>query len=186
MNTDKNAINILAIPGSLREASLIRKLSFALQPLAPEGVKITVFELHDIPLYNNDIESSVGFPPAVQAMRAAIVASDGLIVATPEYNGSFSGVIKNGIDWASRQGLLAKRPVTPISGSPGALGATKAQEHLRAVLGHLGMYVMTRPSLAIPQLDKKFEDGIISDEQTQQFISAWLLAFQEWIIQLNK
>ncbi len=186
MSTDKNAINILAIPGSLREASLIRKLLFGLQPLAPEGVAITIFELHDIPLYNHDIEINVGFPPAVQAMREAIAASDGLIFATPEYNGSYSGVLKNSIDWASRQGLLAKRPVTPISGSPGALGATKAQEHLRAVLGHLGMYVMTRPSLAIPQLDKKIVDDVIIDEPTQKFIRAWLLAFQEWIIQLNK
>ena len=118
-------IKILAIPGSLREASLIRQLLLALHPLAPEGVEISVFNLHEIPIYNQDVEDAVGFPPAVQAMRDAIAAADGLIFATPEYNGSLSGVLKNSIDWASRQGLLAKRPATTITGSPGALGATK-------------------------------------------------------------
>ena len=177
---------ILAIPGSLREASLIRQLLQAIQPLAPQGVEISIFELHDIPLYNQDVEDTVGFPAPVQALRDAITASDGLIFATPEYNGSMTGVLKNSIDWASRQGLLAKRPVTPITGSPGTLGATKAQEHLRAVLSHLGMWVMSRPALAIPQLDRKIENEVIIDEQTREFVTEWLEAFQDWIIQLNK
>ncbi|MEM7344175.1 MAG: NAD(P)H-dependent oxidoreductase, partial [Chloroflexota bacterium] len=111
---------------------------------------------------------------------------DGLIFATPEYNGSFSGVLKNAIDWASRQMLLSKQPVAPISGSPGALGATKAQEHLRAVLGHLGMHVMSRPAIAIPQFYEKIEDNAFVDEQTRKFVSEWLEAFQDWIVQLNK
>lgn len=97
-----------------------------------------------------------------------------------------SGVIKNGIDWASRQGLLAKRPVAPISGSPGALEATKAQEQLRAVLGHLGMYVMSRPALAIPHFYDKIENNKITDEETRKFVREWLMAFQAWIIQLHK
>ena len=181
-----NQIKILAIPGSLREASLIRQLLLALQPLAPQGVEISVFDLRDIPIYNQDVEDAVGFPPSVQAMRNAIEASDGLIFATPEYNGSLTGVLKNSIDWASRQGLLAKRPATAITGSPGALGATKAQEHLRSIMSHLGMCVLSRPALAIPQLQNKIENQTIIDEQTREFITAWLEAFQAWIVQLNK
>ena len=177
---------ILAIPASLREASLTRQLLRSLQPLAPKGMTITTFDLHDIPLYNQDIEDEIGFPPGVQAMRDAIAASDGLIFATAEYNGSVPGVLKNGIDWASRQGLLAKRPAAPVSGSPGALGATKAQEHLRSILGHLGMYVLPRPALAIPKIKDKLENDAIIDEQTRDFVSTWLKAFQGWIIQLDR
>jgi len=142
--------------------------------------------LHDIPVYNQDLEVDGGFPASVQQLRDAIAGSDALIFATPEYNGGMSGVIKNAIDWASREGLLGKRPVAPISGSPGALGATKAQEQLRAVLGHLGMHVMSRPTLAIPQFYGKIEDNKITDEQTRKFVGEWLVAFQQWIIQLNK
>jgi len=186
MNSDKNKLNVLALPGSLREASLMRHLLRALQPIAPEGMEISIFELHDIPLYNQDVEDAIGFPPGVQVLRDAIAASDGLIIATSEYNGSVPGVLKNSIDWASRQGLLAKRPVAPISGSPGALGATKAQEHLRSILGHLGMYVLPRPAIAMPTMKDKLENDAITDEQTRKFVSTWLEAYRDWIVQLNK
>ena len=186
MNIYENKQKILAIPGSLREASLMRHLLRALPQIAPEKMEITIFNLHEIPLYNQDVEDATGFPPGVRAFRDAIAASDGLIIATPEYNGGVPGVLKNSIDWASRQGLMAKRPVAPISGSPGALGATKAQEHLRSILGHLGMYVLPRPAVAIPKLQDKLEDNKITDELTQKFVSHWLESFQDWIVQLNK
>lgn len=179
-------INLVAIPGSLRSESVHEKLVRSLQPLAPDGVDITIFTLHGIPLYNQDLEVDGSFPPAVERLRSAIAAADGLILATPEYNGSMSGVIKNGVDWASRGGLLAQKPVAPISGSPGALGATKGQEHLRSVLNHLGMYVMARPAVAIPQFNQKLNDDGIHDERTRAFVASWLEAFKTWIIQLNK
>ena len=181
-----NKIKILAIPGSLRKASLIRQLLLALQPLAPEDMEIAIFDLHGIPMYNQDVEDTVGYPPPVQELRDAIESSDGLILATPEYNGSITGVLKNSIDWASRKGLMAKRPVTPITGTPGALGGTKAQVHLRSVMSHLGMCVLSRPALAVPYIDQKIENGLITDEQTQKFITHWLKEFKEWILQLNK
>lgn len=178
-------IKIVALPGSLRKGSLHRKLLHALQPLAPENVEIDVFELDDVPLYNSDVEKD-GFPESVQALRDKIEASDGIILATPEYNGAMSGVIKNAVDWASRQGLLRKRPVTIISGSPGSLGATKGQESLRAVVNHIGMYLLPRPSLAIPKLDDKLVDGTLADERTQKFVREWLESFSKWVVQLNK
>lgn len=177
--------NILAIPGSLRQASLHRKLVYALQELAPSNVELTVFELTDIPIYNQDVEDK-GFPEPVQALRNAIEKADGIILATPEYNGSMSGVIKNSVDWASRKGLLKAKPVTVISGSPGSLGATKAQESLRAVVNHLGMYLLSRPSLAVPKLNEKLVDGKIDDETTEKFMREWLETFRDWIVQLNK
>ena len=120
-----NTINIVAIPGSLRKASFTRQLVNSLQALAPDNMQITILDLIDIPVYNQDVENE-GFPESVVALREAVGAADGIIFATPEYNGAMSGVIKNAIDWLSRQGHLGKRPVAPISGSPGALGATKA------------------------------------------------------------
>lgn len=181
-----DTISILAIPGSLREASLTRQLVRSLQPVAPEDVKISVFYLNDVPPYNQDVENNQGLPAAVQQMRDQIVAADGLIFATPEYNGAMSGVLKNAIDWASRGGILAKKPVAPISGSPGALGATKAQESLRSVLNHLGMHVLSRPAVAIPQMNEKLANDTITDEMTLKFVTEWLHTFRNWIVQLNK
>ena len=186
MEADSNKINIVAIPASLRKASVTRELLQSLQELAPENMDIIVYDLHEIPLYNQDIEDEFGFPAGVQAFRDAIAQADGLIIATAEYNGSVPGVLKNSIDWASRQGLMAKKPAAPISASPGALGATKAQEHLRAILSHLGMYVLTRPALAVPKIREKIENSTITDEQTRRFTSDWLKIFRDWIVQLNK
>lgn len=179
-------IKIVALSGSLRKGSYLRQVVRSLQQIAPDGVEISDFPLHEIPLYNQDVENEVGFPAPVQKLRDAIAEADGVIFATPEYNGGISGVLKNAIDWASRQGLLAKRPAAPITGTPGALGGTKAQEQLRSVLNHLGMYVMPRPAIAIPQIHEKFENNTIVDEQTRNFIREWLEEFQRWIIQMNK
>ena len=178
-------IKIVAIPGSLRKESFSKKLAYSLQSLAPENVEITVFELNDIPLYNQDVENE-GFPESVLALRSAIESADGVIFVTPEYNGAMSGVIKNAIDWASRKGALGKKPVAPISGSPGSLGATKAQQSLRLVLEHLGMYILSRPQVAIPRLPTVFGESGIEDEKTAQFITGWLETFRDWIVQLNK
>jgi len=178
---------ILAVNGSLREASLHKKLLLALPALAPEDVEIILYELHDIPLFNEDIKGENGeLPEAVQTFIEAIESADGILWATPEYNGSMTGVLKNAIDWASVKGL-AKIPTAPITGSPGALGATKGQEALRMVLNHLGMYVMPRPSIAIPKLYDKFNaDGQIEDEMTEKFVGEFLISFRNWIVQLQK
>ena len=181
-----STIKIVAIPGSLRKASLTARLMRSLQSLAPDDVEIDIFYLDDVPLYNQDVENE-GFPESVVALREAIAGADGVIFATPEYNGAMTGVIKNAIDWASRKGALAKKPVAPITGSTGALGATKAQQSLRLVLEHLGMYILTRPQIAVPYLDKALaDDDTIADERTAQFVGSWLETFRDWIVQLSK
>lgn len=179
-------IKILAIPGSLRKASLTRQLVRSLQSVATDDVDISIFYLNEIPIYNQDVELADGFPSAVQEMRNQIEAADGLIFATPEYNGAMPGALKNAIDWASRGGIMAMKPVAPISGSPGALGATKAQESLRSVLNHLGMHVLSRPAVAIPQMNEKLANDTIIDETTRKFVTDWLSTFRNWIVQLNK
>jgi chromate reductase len=101
-------IQILAVAGSLRQVSLHRALLSGLQELAPADVEIRIFDLNGIPLYDGDLEAR-GIPDVVQAFHGQIEATNGIIWATPEYNGAMSGVIKNAVDWASRKkGLLEK------------------------------------------------------------------------------
>lgn len=178
-------VKIVALGGSIRRGSIHRVLLQTAKEVAPDGMEITIFPLNDIPIYNFDVEQDDGFPDSVLAMREAISAADGLILATPEYNGSYSGVIKNAIDWASRQGLLGKKCVITMGGSPGALGATKAQEHLRQVCMHLGMYLMPRPTIAVPMLPKKIEDGVLTDDATRGFVKQQLDAFYSWVLRFQ-
>ena len=178
-------VNIIALVGSLRQASINKVLVETAAELAPEGMTITIFPLNDLPMYNMDIETD-GFPDAVVALHQAIESADGLILATPEYNGSYSGVIKNGIDWASRGGnRLAEKPVITMGGSPGALGSTKAQEHLRAVCLHRNMYLMPQPAVAVPQLTKKIEDGKLNDERTREFLQTTVDKFYAWVLRFK-
>ena len=176
-----DTIKIVGMVGSLRRGSLNRALLEAARDVAPEGMEVTIIPLNEVPLYNQDVEQEEGFPPAVVAMREAIAAADGLILATPEYNGSISGVLKNAIDWASRGGLMGKKPVATMGGSPGALGATKAQEHLRQICLHLGMYVLSRPTIAVPHFGKKIQDGVLTDDVTKDFIAKQMMTFNEWV-----
>lgn len=177
-----SVVKVLAIAGSLRQASIHRSLSRSLQNHAPQGLEIEVLELDGLPLFNEDIEAEE-LPKQVQTFYERISETDGLIWLTPEYNGSMSGVIKNALDWASRRkGLLGKRPATVISGSSGSLGGTKAQESLRASLNHVGMYVLARPALAIPQINTKLENDQIIDKNTQDMIANWLNDFRNWIL----
>ena len=172
--------HVVAVPGSLRQASLHKMLAHAAQELAPENMSVEVLDISDLPLFNADLEVD-GFPAPVEAFREKIANSDGIIFSHPEYNGSTPGVLKNAIDWASRGGLMGKRPAITMGGSPGALGGTKAQEHTRQCMMHLGMYVMARPTIAIPQMGQKFEDGRLTDEATRGFLAAQLEEFATWI-----
>ena len=178
-------IKIIALVGSLRRESITKILLETARDIAPQNMDITVFTLYEIPVYNNDVEVEEGFPSSVVALREAIKEADGLILGTPEYNGSLSGVLKNAIDWASRGGLLGKIPVVTMGGSPGALGATKAQEHLRQICLHLGMYVLPRPTIAVPQLPNKIEGGVLTDEPTRQFIGQQMETFSDWILRFK-
>jgi chromate reductase len=178
-------IKILALAGSLRRKSIHKFLLQAAQQVAPQAMQINIFPLDEIPLYNNDVEVEEGFPPPVLALRDAVAQADGIILATPEYNGSIPGVLKNSIDWASRKGILAKKPVVTMGGSPGALGATKAQEHLRQICLHLGMYVMPKPTIAVPKLPDKIVDGQLTDELTRKFLKEQMEQFYHWVVRLK-
>jgi chromate reductase len=177
-------MNILAISGALRRGSTNTALLRALQPLAPGDMKIEIATLHGIPLYDGDVEKAAGKPQAVLDLEARIRAADGIIVATPEYNFSIPGVLKNATDWLSRGAAPFKWKRVGIMGaSTGAfLGTGRAQYHLRQNLQALEAIVMPRPEVFLANNEAKFDaEGNLTDEPTRKRLVSWLKAFHDWV-----
>ncbi|MDQ3099179.1 MAG: NAD(P)H-dependent oxidoreductase [bacterium] len=164
-------MKIVGFAGSLRSGSYNKKLLRAAKELSPEGVEFEIVDIADIPLYNGDFEEQ-GLPESVTILKQKIADADGIVIATPEYNHSFSGVVKNAIDWVSRppKNSFNEKPVAIISSSDGMVGGTRAQYHLRQVLSNLNMYAVNKPEVIIPfELDGKFDaEGNFTDEKGRQ------------------
>ena len=173
-------IRLFGISGSLRKNSFNTALLRAAQELAPAGLSIEMADLSQIPLYNDDVREK-GYPPPAQALRDGIRAADAVLIATPEYNYSIPGVLKNAIDWASRP------PEQPFDGkivgimgaSPGRLGTARAQYHLRQCFVFLNATVLNRPEVMVGGAGQAFKDGKLVDEPTRQFVSDLLKALAE-------
>jgi NAD(P)H-dependent FMN reductase len=117
---------LVGLSGSLRRESFNTLLLRAAQRLCPDGTTLDVQSIESVPLYNFDVEQADGIPAAVTELKDAIAAADGLLIATPEYNNSIPGVLKNAIDWLSRPAddiprVFGQRPVAIIGASPGGL-----------------------------------------------------------------
>ncbi len=181
-------MNVIGISGSLRKGSFNSAALRAAQGLAPEGMTIERAEIGDLPLYNDDVRAA-GFPPPAERLRAQIAAADAVLLVTPEYNYSISGVLKNAIDWASRppnQPFEAK-PVAIMGASPGLFGSARAQYHLRQMLIFLNAMPLNRPEVMIGQAQNKFDaDGNLTDEPTREFIRKLLVALRDWTERLQK
>jgi len=177
-------LDFLAIPGSLRSGSLNRQLAFTLSELVPEDVRVDVFELHDIPLYDTDIDNDDDRPAAVVALKERVTAADAVILLCPEYNYGPSGVLKNAIDWASRPGFnapMTRKPTGIMGVARGLSGTMRAQEQLK--LNLLGMLAQLFPhrGVAVSQGGGKFEDGRLVDEETRDFVATYLDDFAGWV-----
>jgi chromate reductase, NAD(P)H dehydrogenase (quinone) len=186
LSNDENnstTLNILGISGSLRKGSFNTGLLRAARELAPADIRLDIFNLKDIPLYNGDVEAA-GDPESVSALKAAIRNADGVLFATPEYNHSISGVLKNAIDWASRdrsEGSLQGKPVA-MMGAGGMAGTARSQMHLENVLAETGSLVMVKPGLLVTfPWDKFNEAGRLTDEDTRAYLRRQLLAFAQWV-----
>ena len=181
-------IHVLAFAGSLREASYNRGLLRAAQELAPAGITIEIFDLDGIPMFNADVEAQ-GTPAPVMAFRERLKAADAYLIATPEYNWSIPGVLKNAIDWASRKGPDFQAPINDkpvaIMGAGGMLGTVRAQMHLREILQHNNLYVLNRPAVMVARAGQFFVDGELVDEELRDRIRRQLEALRDWAIQLN-
>ncbi len=180
------ATRVLAVAGSLRAHSHNRALLYAAARVAPAGMSIRVYdELQSVPLFNEDLENEVGLPPGVGRLRDAIAVSDGLLIATPEYNQSIPGVLKNAIDWLSRapdgEGLVSV-PVAIMGATTGPWGTRLAQASLRQILVATEALVLPNPPLFIRNAASRFDDeGTLIDIDTRTRVQDLLMAFGEWI-----
>ena len=157
---------VLGIPGSLRRGSLNRSLLEAAAELMPDNGKLELADLLDLPVYNWDVEQEAGFPEPVQRFRQQIAEADGLLFATPEYNYSMPGALKNALDWASRGGDSSpiNRKPAAIMGAAGRLGSVRAQMHLRQVLLHSDLRVVQTPEVLVAG-GTSFTDGVLTDDR---------------------
>jgi chromate reductase len=164
-------MNVLAISGSLRAGSNNTALLRALAEEAPNGVEVELWQgLKGIPAYDSDDDVEPG-PEPVEALKAAIRDADAVVFATPEYNSSIPGALKNALDWASRPmatSVLRNKPVAVIGSSAGAFGGVWAQAELRKVLGASGARV-TEVELAVAHAHEKLDDeGRLADDDVRQ------------------
>ncbi len=179
---------ILGIPGSLRKASYNRGLIRAAQKLVPDGVTIEDFDLDGIPPYNQDEEMR---PPArVTQLKARIRAADAILIATPEYNYSIPGVLKNAIDWASRpygDSAWDGKPVAIMGASVGFTGAARAQYHLRQAFVYLNMHPLNRPEVMVGNAATRFDEGgNLTDENSKEHVRQLLTALVDWARKLER
>lgn len=173
-----NEVRILGIVGSLRKDSYNRCALKAAQELVPEGAVLDLIELYGIPVFDQGNEQLP--PPAVVEFKRQILAADAILFATPEYNYSVPGGLKNAIDWASRpygENVWAGKPAAVMGVSVGSLGTARAQYHLRQILVTLNMPTVNQPEVMIGNAERRFgPDGKLNDEATRQFIQKLLVA----------
>ncbi len=166
---------ILGIAGSLRKASLNKAALREAQKLVPAGATLDIFEIDGLPGFNQDQEKNP--PPKVTEMKAKIREADAILLVTPEYNYSVSGVLKNAIDWASRpygDSAWTGKPVAIMGASAGVIGTARAQYHLRQMFVFLDMDAVNRPEVMI-NASKSFDDqGNLTDQKTRELISELL------------
>ena len=180
-------IKILGFAGSLRKGSYNKALLRAALELLSEDAEFEIFDLEGIPPFNSDLENRM--PEIVKEFKAKIRAADALLIATPEYNYSIPGVLKNAIDWASRpygDNAFEGKPAAIMSASSGMLGAVKAQFHLRQTFVFLDVFAINRPEVVVTFAGEKIDDkGRVTDEKTREKIKELLKALVTWTIRLK-
>lgn len=176
-------VKLLGIAGSLRKRSTNRGALRAAADLLPSGAEMEIFELNDIPPYNEDHEKD---PPAIiPEFKKKIRDADAIVFVTPEYNYSISGVLKNAIDWASRpygDSAWDGKPAAIMGVSGGAIATARAQYDLRKSMVFLNMHPLNKPEVLIGNSGQKFDaDGNLTDETTRDMISRQMKALVETV-----
>jgi chromate reductase len=173
-------MNVLGISGSLRQGSYNSMALRAAQKLAPEGMRIDIADIGAIPMYNDDVRAA-GEPAAVAQLKARVRAADALLLVTPEYNFSVSGVLKNTLDWMSRppEPPFEGKVVAIMGASGGPLGTARAQYDLRKILVYMNTFTVNKPEVFIGAAQTKFNaQGELTDETTARFIKDLLVSLQ--------
>ena len=175
-------VKILGFAGSLRSGSYNKALLRAAVGLLPKDVDLDIFDIDGIPGFNQDIEAEM--PVEVKEFKSKIRDSDGILIATPEYNYSVPGVLKNAIDWASRpygDNAFDGKPVAIMSASIGKFGGARAQYHLRQMFVFLNMHPVNGPEVMVTLAQDKFDaDGKLVDEDTKKYVSQLLQNLAKW------
>lgn len=181
-------VRVLALAGSLRRDSFNRRLLETAATLAPRGMTLAVHDtIADIPLFNEDVEATGQGQEGVRRLRDAVAQADGLLIATPEYNQSLPGVLKNAIDWLSRadgagREVLDGKPVAIVGATTGAWGTRLAQSQLRHALSATGARTLPSPMLFVREAALAYDvaNGRY-DDATQDKLQSTLDAFLDWI-----
>lgn len=162
-------VSIFGFAGSLRKGSYNKLLLKACFDLLPENARLETFDLEGIPLFNQDLEHEP--PEKVKEFKAKIKTADAILIATPEYNYSIPGVLKNAIDWASRpyaDNSFKDKPVALMSASTGMIGGERAQLHLRQCFVFLNMHAVNMPEVIVTFAPRRFDDkGRLIDEEAK-------------------
>jgi chromate reductase len=176
-------VRLLGLVGSLRRASVNRSLVVAVAECLPPEATLTIYDgLGELPLFNTDIAPE---PESAARLKAAIASSDGLVVASPEYNYTVTGVIKNAIDWATRPvatSPLRGKPIGLVSASIGMSGGMRAQYHLRQIFVYTDSPVMAQPEVLIPRSNERFDaEGRLTDESTRVLLTKFGASLVTWV-----
>ncbi len=182
-----HTIQLVGISGSLRKKSLNTALLAAVQEVLPEGAHMEIVSIADIPPYNGDLDlpAAKERPEAVTIFRKALAKADGFVIASPEYNYSIPGVLKNAIDWASRgkDSPLLGKPVALMGATPGMWGTARMQQAFLPIFQYLNMKPVYKPEILVAQANKKFdENGDLVDDETRRFLQQKMEALQEAIL----
>lgn len=177
-------MHIVAIVGSIRSKSYTRALVIEAQKLLGPDVTMTIAEIADLPLFNDDLDSAdeSTTPASVLRLRQQIRAADAVLIATPEYNHAPPGVLKNALDWASRpygKSALAKKPVAAFSVGGGKFSGVRALIMLRTMLTGCRMLIMPYPELLI-NLSETFKDGELVDHKVRDSLREFVAALVVW------
>ena len=177
---------VLGLAGSLRRGSYNRRLLDAAVELAPASLVVVPYDgAVALPLFDEDLEGAEGGPEKVQRLRRAVAAADALLIATPEYNQSLPGVLKNMLDWLSRPApdeVLEGKPISVIGASTGPWGTRLAQSSLRQVLHATGAHVLPGPALYLRDAARMFDPaGHLVDETMREKLRALLASLAGWL-----
>jgi chromate reductase, NAD(P)H dehydrogenase (quinone) len=178
---------LIGISGSLRKGSYNTALLRAAATMAPKGTEFVIGQISGISLYDGDVEATDGIPDAVTELKELIAAADGLLIATPEYNNSMPGVLKNAIDWLSRPPADIKRvfggkPVAVMGASPGGFGTILSQNAWLPVLRTLGTRPWFEGRLMVSRAQQVFDaNGEITDQKIQEQLRQFVEGFARFV-----